>query len=95
MFGWISIVLAHWNNSLLVDMSLHLDTISKFLADDQTEDLKFGACCFSAKHTTLRGKSKDWSARNLDIVSKWSDMSTNRLLFQWANTIEIQPNMLV
>ena len=22
---------------------------------DQTEDLKFGACCFSAKHTTLRG----------------------------------------
>ena len=49
---------------------------------DQTEDLKFGACCFSAKHTTLRGKSKDWSARNLDIVSKWSDMSTNRLLFQ-------------
>ena len=30
----------------------------------QTKDYKIGICCFSAKHTALRRKSKDWSARN-------------------------------
>jgi hypothetical protein len=25
----------------------------------QTRDYKFGNCCFSAKHLTLRGKNKD------------------------------------
>ena len=48
----------------------------------QTKDYKIGICCFSAKHTALRRKSKDWSARNQDNVSKWRDMSINGLLFQ-------------
>jgi hypothetical protein len=30
----------------------------------------------------LRRKSKDWSARNHNNVSEWSDMSTRGLLFQ-------------
>ena len=40
----------------------------------QTKDYKIGICCFSAKHTALRRKSKDWLARNQDNVSEWSDM---------------------
>jgi hypothetical protein len=47
----------------------------------QTEDYKIGICCFFAKHTALRRKSKDKLARNQNNVSKWSDMSTHRLLF--------------
>ena len=31
--SWIFIVLAHWNNSLQVDMSLHSDTLFWFLAN--------------------------------------------------------------
>ena len=46
--------------------------------------------CFSAKHATLRRKSKDWLARNQDNVSEWGDMSIHRLLFQWASTIKIK-----
>ena len=43
----------------------------------QTKDNKIGICCFSAKHTMLRRKSKDWLAQNQDNVQEWS-----RLLFQ-------------
>ena len=45
-------------------------------------DYNIGTCCFSAKHTALRRKSKDWLTRNQNNVSEWSDMSTCRLLFQ-------------
>ena len=38
--------------------------------------------CLSAKHASLRRKSKDWLAQNQDNVSKWADMSTRGLLFQ-------------
>ena len=48
----------------------------------QTKDYKIGICCFSARHTALRRKSKDWLARNQNNVSDWSDMSTCGLLFQ-------------
>jgi hypothetical protein len=48
----------------------------------QTKDYKIAVCCFSAKHTALRRKSKDWSARNQNNVSDWSVMSTRGLLFQ-------------
>ena len=48
----------------------------------QTKDYKISIICFSAKHATLRIKSKDWLARNQNNVSKWSDMSSRRLLFQ-------------
>ena len=47
----------------------------------QTRDYKTGICSFSAKHTALRRKGKDWLAQNQNNVSKWSDMSTCRLLF--------------
>ena len=34
----------------------------------QTKDDKICICCFSAKHTTSRSKSKDWLARNQNNV---------------------------
>ena len=43
---------------------------------------RIGICCFSAKHAALKRKSKDWWARNQDIVSEWDDMSICGLLFQ-------------
>ena len=53
-------------------------------------ELKIGIICsFSANHTALRRKSKDWLARNQNNVSDWSDMSIHRLLFQLARTINI------
>jgi hypothetical protein len=39
---------------------------------------------------TLRRKSKDWSARNRNNVSEWSDMSNRGLLFQRDNTTKIR-----
>ena len=48
----------------------------------QTKDYKISICCFSAKHATLRRKSRDWLARNQNNVSEWSDRSFLRLLFQ-------------
>jgi len=56
----------------------------------QSKDYKIGICCFSAKHTALRRKSKDWLDRNQNNVSEWSG-----LLFQWTSTIKIQLSMLV
>ena len=46
----------------------------------QTKDYKTGICCFCAKHTVLRRKSKDWLARAQDNVSEWGDMSTHGLV---------------
>ena len=37
----------------------------------QTKDYTIGICCFSARHATLRRKSKDWLARNWNNVSEW------------------------
>ena len=48
----------------------------------QSKDYKIGICCFSAKHTALRTKIKDWLSRNQDNVSEWGDMSIRGLLFQ-------------
>jgi hypothetical protein len=61
----------------------------------QIKDCKIGICCFSTKHTALRGKSKDWLARNQDNMSEWGDISIRGLLFQWASTIKIQLSVLV
>jgi hypothetical protein len=47
----------------------------------KTKDYKIGICCFPAKHTALRRKSKDWLSRNQDNVSEWDDMSIHELLF--------------
>ena len=48
----------------------------------QTKDYKIGICCFSAKHSAFRSKSKDWLTLDQNNVSEWSDMSTRELLFQ-------------
>jgi hypothetical protein len=61
----------------------------------QTKDYEIGICSFSAKHAALRRKSKDWSARNQNNVSEWSNMSARELLFQWASTIKIQLSVLI
>ena len=61
----------------------------------QTKDYKIGIYCFSAKHTALRRKIKDWLAQNQDNVSEWGDMSFRGLLFQCASTIKIQLSLLV
>ena len=47
----------------------------------QTKAYKIVICCFSAKHTALGSKRKDWLARNRDDTPEWSDMSTRELLF--------------
>ena len=48
----------------------------------QTKDNKIGICCLSAKHASLRRKTKNWLARNQDNVSKCGGMSIQGLLFQ-------------
>ena len=45
----------------------------------QTKDYIIGICCFSAKHTALRRKSKDWLAWNQNNVFKWSDCCFSEL----------------
>ena len=61
----------------------------------QTKDYTIGIDCFSAKHATLRRKSKNWLVRNPDNVSEWGDMSIHGLLFQGAGTIQIKLSVLV
>ena len=36
--------------------------------------IKFVMRCFSAKHSSLRRKCKDWLARNQNDVFEWSDI---------------------
>ena len=35
----------------------------------QTNDIKIGICCFSAKHSASRSKGKDWWIKNQNNVS--------------------------
>ena len=43
----------------------------------QTKNYKTGICCFSAKHMSLRSKSKDWWVWNHNNMSEQSNMSTH------------------
>ena len=61
----------------------------------QTKYYRIGICFFSAKHVTLRKKSKDWLTLNQDNVSEWGDMSIRGLLFHWTSTIQIQLSLLL
>jgi hypothetical protein len=61
----------------------------------QTKDNKIDICCFSAKYTALKRKSKYWLVGNQDNVSEWGNMSIRALLFQWASTIRIKTSVLV
>ena len=65
------------------------------LRSGHTKNYEIGICCFSAKYAALRGKSKDWLARNQNIVSEWSDMSNSVLLFQWDCTDNQNPTQHV
>ena len=47
----------------------------------QAKDNIIGICCFSAKHTVLRSKTKEWLAWNQDNLLEWKDMSIRGLLF--------------
>ena len=48
----------------------------------QTQDYIIDICCFSANHTSLRRKSKNWPSCNQDNVSEWGEMSIRGLLFK-------------
>jgi hypothetical protein len=48
MLSWIFIVLAYWNNSPRVDMSLHSDTLFRFQANPFLLFL-FNAACLAEK----------------------------------------------
>ena len=56
----------------------------------KTKDCTICICCLSAKHESLRRKSKDWLDRNQNNVSDWNDMSTRGRLFQWTSSIKFQ-----
>ena len=63
--------------SSVVDRGLEPDQVKP-----KTKKLVFVICCMSAKHASLRRKSKDWLARNQETVSEWGDMSIRGLLFE-------------
>ena len=48
----------------------------------QNKYYKIGICCFPAKQTALRRKSKDLLVRNQEYVCEWDDLSIRGLLFQ-------------
>ena len=48
----------------------------------QTKDYNIVFLCFSAKHATLRRKSKDWLTRTHDNMSDWGETSIREQLFQ-------------
>ena len=52
------------------------------LRSGQTKNYEIGICCFSAEHTALRRKGKDWLAWNQNNVPEWSDVTIRGLLFQ-------------
>ena len=56
----------------------------------QTKVSEIGIFCVSAKHGSLRRKSKDLLTRNLDNVSEWGDISIRELLYQGASSIKNQ-----
>jgi hypothetical protein len=80
----------HWLNGYSVLSSSVVDRVFE-PHSGKTNDNKIGIRCFSVKYTTIRNKSSDWMSRNQDNMSnQWSNVSTRRLLFQWASTIKIR-----
>ena len=59
------------------------------ICSNKPKNYAIPTCCFSAMHTVLRGKSKNWLARNQDNVSEWGDMSIFWYLqaLWWGNCI--------
>jgi hypothetical protein len=74
----------YWILELFRQCGIFKKTIaSHFIIIRECFDYEIGICCFSARRSALRKKSKDWLERNQNNVSEWSDMSTYGLLFQW------------
>jgi len=65
---------------VMVD-KLYSSVVDSGFESSKTKDYKIDICCFSAKHTALRNKSKEWLAQNRGNVSEWCDMFSCRLLF--------------
>ena len=61
----------------------------------QTKDYTIGICCFSAKHPTLRRKSKDWLARNQNNMCHVEQHIYPRTVCQRVSSIKIQLTVLV
>lgn len=72
---------------ILVDLNGIGGVLVGMLVLGLTKEYKIGIYFFSAKQASLRSTSKtDWLG--IRIKSLWSDMSTRRLLFQRACTIQ-------
>ena len=94
--------LSHWKISSYIPFSVHRDVSSVVdrgfePQSGQTKKIteNINLCRFSAKHTALKTKSKDWCSRNKENMLEWRDMSASGLLFQWDSTIKIQLSVLV
>ena len=61
----------------------------------KTKDYEIGILWFSANHSTLTSKSKDWLVCSQKEGSKWSNMSTCELLYQIPSTVKVQQSVLV
>jgi hypothetical protein len=48
----------------------------------QIKDCKIGICCFSTKHTALRGKSKDWFIRQRQLRNMFGQATASTNVFQ-------------
>jgi hypothetical protein len=53
---------------------------------EQTKDYQFGICCFSAKHTALRKKSKDLLAqtRKNNVKNSQKKQMNGRCIYVYA-----------
>jgi hypothetical protein len=93
LYMWLDITHGRWLHASLYSMNhmggIMVSVLASIAVDcgfelwsGQTKDYKISICCFFAKNTALRRKSKNWSARNQNNVSEWGDISIHRLLFQ-------------
>jgi hypothetical protein len=79
MFYWYLVWKLRYNNlpkiasnRKVIHVPILLFHSTKIAEETQTKDYKIGICCFSAKHTAIRRKCKDWMSRNQDNVSEWA-----------------------
>lgn len=79
------VMVSHLSSST-IDRGLNLGQVRSWFEpwSGQVEGHKMGISCFFSKYTALRRKSKDGLSQNQNKLSKWSGMSTGRLLFQWS-----------
>ena len=76
--SWMFIVLAHWNKSLQVDMSLHSDTLFWF-RDNQSLLFPLNAACIADKQQIPILLSSVWPDRGSNPRSTALDASTQTI----------------